>query len=386
MAIPALSIGSYSRLRQQMAQYRAITGHDPSTQVLQAMMETEVSQAQTRSLQAEELNIRSRSEERQEESQKFQENYMTSQAATQASQFERSRALQEQSQLTQASQFQESLALQKQQLSDQAKAAKASGMIQLGETAAVGAYLLKDTAIMQGLGRTIGGMLTPAAASAATAAGLSSAAVGSTAISGGLAAEYGALGTAGMTGYGVTAAGGAGVGGAAVGTSAGLGATAGAAGLGGLVGGAVGGAVAGETGSTVGTIGGATAAGWYVGGPYGAVVGAVVGVIQVVAGGSIVCTELLRQGLVSAHLVRSATVYKKRFVDEETYQGYLRIFGPVVKKMQSSKLVTRIITPIGVCAFTEMGSRVSKRYKSTLTGKVVLGVGQGICKLVGRFL
>lgn len=388
MAIPALSVGSYNRLKSQIAQYRATTGRDPSTQVLQALMETDVSQAQQRALQDEELSVR-------KDAQTFQQTYQTSQAETQKEQFGLSLENQKK-QFDKSFEFNstnaaDQLAIQREGLSAQADAAKTSGMIQLGQTAAMGAYLLKDTAI----GTAATGALTATGKAISGALGFSGGAslgtstVGGATLTTGLG-EYGALEGAGMSGFGATAtADGAAAGAGAAGSFSVAGPAAIASYAGGEVGERVlGDAVGKKTGGDIGAIGAATATGFAIGGPPGAVVGAVVGtvsrVINRIFGGSILCTELYRQGLVTKQLVIMSTLYKKNYLEPEIYKGYLIVFTPIVNKMKSSSLVTKLMTPFGKCLFTELASKVSKKYKSTFTGKLVFAGTYALCKTVGR--
>jgi hypothetical protein len=100
-------------------------------------------------------------------------------------------------------------------------------------------------------------------------------------------------------------------------------------------------------------------------------------------GGTIVCTELNRQGLLSRDVMEKDSEYRRQNVPLDAYNGYLRLFTPVVQLMRKSRLFTAIVRPFGVATATEMASRVDPTIKGTLLGKIILKIGIPICRFAG---
>jgi hypothetical protein len=113
---------------------------------------------------------------------------------------------------------------------------------------------------------------------------------------------------------------------------------------------------------------------------FGAVGDAVSGLFD----GSVVCTELNRQGYIPNEVLFLEGIARVRYIDNQTYDGYLNIFSPVVELMKKSKLITQIIRPFGVSVAYELASRVSTKYKPSLLGKLVLKIGLPLCKVFGE--
>lgn len=106
--------------------------------------------------------------------------------------------------------------------------------------------------------------------------------------------------------------------------------------------------------------------------------------IDSIFGGSVVCTELNRQGYISDEVLIMEGVYKTRHIDGETYNGYLKLFTPVVGLMKKSKIITQIVRPFGVGVANELAHRINDKYKPSLLGKLVLKIGLPLCKIVGK--
>lgn len=102
--------------------------------------------------------------------------------------------------------------------------------------------------------------------------------------------------------------------------------------------------------------------------------------------GTIVCTELNRQGLLDIDIVEKDSAYRKKEVPDEAYAGYLALFGPVVRLMQRSRAFTAVVRPFGVAAATEMASRVDPAIEGSRLGKFILKVGVPVCRFVGSML
>lgn len=134
-------------------------------------------------------------------------------------------------------------------------------------------------------------------------------------------------------------------------------------------------------GQTISGVAGGAAGGFLVGGPVGALVGGVVGLVT---GGTIICSELHRQGYLSVEVVYADHEYRVENISEEAYKGYLKLAKPVVQKMQTSEFVTKLIAPFGCATAHEMASRVNSNIKGSWLGKCILAVGLPICKLVSK--
>ena len=134
------------------------------------------------------------------------------------------------------------------------------------------------------------------------------------------------------------------------------------------------------TSAGIGAAGGA-AAGFAVGGPIGAIIGGVTGLV---GGGTVICTELNRQGYLPDEVLECERQYVDKFIDSEVYQGYRIMADPVVRLMQKSKVFTKIVKPLG-CAFAyEMAHRVNESIKGSKLGKMILKIGIPLCKIVAR--
>lgn len=126
-------------------------------------------------------------------------------------------------------------------------------------------------------------------------------------------------------------------------------------------------------------IGGAIAGGM-VAGPVGAVVG---GLYGLASESSVICTELNRQGHISDELLVWDSLYRVLHIDDNVYCGYLTLAMPVVRAMRRSKVVTALVRPLGVACANEMAHRVKpERFNGNVLGKVILKVGSPVCRLI----
>jgi hypothetical protein len=100
-------------------------------------------------------------------------------------------------------------------------------------------------------------------------------------------------------------------------------------------------------------------------------------------GGTVICTELNRQGLLSKEIRDSDSDYRRRYISDVEYTGYRIMASPVVWLLRKSKRFARIFSPIAIATATEMASRVNTQINGTVKGKVVLAVMVPICRKVG---
>jgi hypothetical protein len=99
--------------------------------------------------------------------------------------------------------------------------------------------------------------------------------------------------------------------------------------------------------------------------------------------GSVVCTELHRQGYIPWDVLMYENIARIKYLSEGEYKGYLKIFTPVANRMKTSKLLTKIMKPFGVGVARELASKVSYHKGSTL-GKITLALGLPVCSLVNK--
>jgi hypothetical protein len=114
------------------------------------------------------------------------------------------------------------------------------------------------------------------------------------------------------------------------------------------------------------------------------VVNTVVDTVSDVFDSSIVCTELARQGYLPYSVLADENLARVIYVDKNVYEGYIKLFTPVVKRMKTSRLLTQLIRPFGVAVAYELASKVNSKYKGSILGKLVLNIGSPICRLAPR--
>lgn len=140
---------------------------------------------------------------------------------------------------------------------------------------------------------------------------------------------------------------------------------------GGVMGGAAAGAAVGSVFPIVGTA---------VGGIIGGIVG---GIQEVVSDGTVICTELHRQGL----LDDETYAIERRFgqtLTPEIMDGYHTWAKPVVRAMKRSRTVTRIVQGLTHHTIKEMAHRVNPERRGSAIGAAVLRVGIPLCRMIGR--
>lgn len=135
---------------------------------------------------------------------------------------------------------------------------------------------------------------------------------------------------------------------------------------------------------TEGTMSGA-AAGALVGNMILPGVGAIIGgVAGAIGGGSVICTELERQGLLSKEVLDLDGEHRLKYIDDATYIGYVRWAKYIVAIMQKYPVVARLVAPIGRAWAYEMASRMDSSIPGSQLGKVLMKIGVPICRWLGR--
>ena len=134
----------------------------------------------------------------------------------------------------------------------------------------------------------------------------------------------------------------------------------------------------------LGGIAGGAASGAMVGGPIGAVIGGVIGGITgLVKGGTVICTELNRQGLISDELFALESRFGKT-VPHEMMDGYRMWACPVVDAMRRSRVVTAIVKALAMPVINEMAHRVDSAHEGSFIGSLTLALGKPFCGWLGR--
>ena len=144
---------------------------------------------------------------------------------------------------------------------------------------------------------------------------------------------------------------------------------------GGILGGAATGAAIGSIVPGVGTV---------VGGLVGGIVGGAEEAYNSVsdAVGTVICTELHRQGYIDDAIYATESRYGSTLAPE-CMIGYRKWAWPLVKKMRKSKLVTYITYIIVRPVMQEMAHRVDNDYHSSFIGSLMLLIGKPLCYVIG---
>jgi hypothetical protein len=96
------------------------------------------------------------------------------------------------------------------------------------------------------------------------------------------------------------------------------------------------------------------------------------------AAGTVICTELYKQGLMSEDIYRKDVVFGQK-QSPKVIKGYHLWAKPLVKLMQKSTLVTKIVNIFAQPWSKEMA------YGNNKVGKVLMFIGLPICRVLGWF-
>jgi hypothetical protein len=100
--------------------------------------------------------------------------------------------------------------------------------------------------------------------------------------------------------------------------------------------------------------------------------------------GTVICTELHRQGFLSDAVYEGDARYRREKITDDQYSGYRHMADPIVRLMQRSSPFTRTIAPAAIAVATEMASRVDPAIRGNAFGKLVLALCLPICGAVGK--
>lgn len=103
-------------------------------------------------------------------------------------------------------------------------------------------------------------------------------------------------------------------------------------------------------------------------------------------GGKVICTELHRQGRISDEVYASDHAVGLRMATEQpnVVSGYHLWAIPVVKLMQKSKLVTKVVEPFGKAWANEMHYQETGKGKSSILGRLIISIGVPVCGAIGK--
>jgi hypothetical protein len=99
-------------------------------------------------------------------------------------------------------------------------------------------------------------------------------------------------------------------------------------------------------------------------------------------GGTVICTELHRQGYISDDFYRAEAKYGYS-LPTEIMEGYRSWAMPIVGWMKKSKVITQLVRVISKPILNEMAHRANKVYEPSLIGSVVLSIALPVCFLIG---
>ncbi|MBL4692251.1 MAG: hypothetical protein JKY92_02860 [Magnetovibrio sp.] len=98
----------------------------------------------------------------------------------------------------------------------------------------------------------------------------------------------------------------------------------------------------------------------------------------------VICTELVRRGLMDAKLQRLDAVFTIARLSNTTVRGYHVLAVPYVRLMKRSNLATHMIEPIARWRAEDVAYKMDARPRPNLKGRLVRIILEPICWLVGR--
>lgn len=100
----------------------------------------------------------------------------------------------------------------------------------------------------------------------------------------------------------------------------------------------------------------------------------------------VICAELHRQGLMDETIYRADEAFGTYLRDNhrDVLLGYHLWAKPVVRWMQKSKAVTKIVASVATPWSYEMAYRMGARAEGTFGGKILMDVGVPVCRTIGR--
>jgi len=100
----------------------------------------------------------------------------------------------------------------------------------------------------------------------------------------------------------------------------------------------------------------------------------------------VICTELTRQGLMRQSERRACTIYALSRLPNSFMAGYHFWAVPYVRLMRKSQLATQLITPLVIHRTREVCHRLGLRKTGSILGKILCGLHDPLCCLIGHFV
>jgi len=103
-------------------------------------------------------------------------------------------------------------------------------------------------------------------------------------------------------------------------------------------------------------------------------------------GSSVICTELVRQGLMSNREHKLSTLYAVKKLPDSFMTGYQFWAVPYVRLMRRSGFATKLITLFVTHRTREIYHRLGVAKKGSVLGKFICALHDPFCVLLGRFV
>ena len=100
----------------------------------------------------------------------------------------------------------------------------------------------------------------------------------------------------------------------------------------------------------------------------------------------VICTELVRQGLMAASLQRLDIAFTLKRLSPTTVRGYHFWAVPYARLMRRSAVATRIMLPIATWRALEIAHRMGERDAPHIRGKAVRAALEPLCWIIGRMI
>lgn len=102
-------------------------------------------------------------------------------------------------------------------------------------------------------------------------------------------------------------------------------------------------------------------------------------------GGRVICTHLMRQGLLDPAIWRADLAFTYKHLSPTTVRGYHLWAIPYVRLMRKSPLAQKLMRPLATWRAEELAYQMSVLQKSNWKGKVVRWTCEPICFALGIF-
>ena len=104
-----------------------------------------------------------------------------------------------------------------------------------------------------------------------------------------------------------------------------------------------------------------------------------------ITGGTVICTELYKQGLLDEKTYKADSAYGS-LLDDDILIGY-KVWGQVVARLMSkSKVFTRIVSIFAIPWAKEMAFQIGVLDEGSWLGRIMNKIGIPICRFIGRLI